>query len=147
RQCRAGVVALEAVLLERIMLEEGRLPGARVQNEETQSVRQPHLTVPVLIDVEHNDVGDIQLRHAQAVVDEALGVGTKPVERLVCSNPKRSCAVLEQGEDVVPAQAACYAGVMSEYLEFVAVVSIQAILGAEPNETVIILNDLLGACL
>src|SRR6266404_1808355 len=76
------------------------------------------------------------------VMCKLLSGGIEPVQRLIASNPKHPGSVFEQGVNEGATQAVWLLRIVNEYLKFVAVITVQAILCAKPYETTIILSDL-----
>src|SRR6266853_935106 len=76
------------------------------------------------------------------VVCKLLGRGIEPVQGLIATDPKHPGSVFKQCINECASQAVWLLGIVNEYLKFVAVVTVQAILRAKPHETAIILNDL-----
>src|SRR5580704_16569602 len=76
------------------------------------------------------------------IVTEFFRKRVKAVEKLVCSDPNRAGAVLKQRRDVNPAEAFLAFRIMFEDFEIVTVVAIQAVPRSEPNEPLVVLNDI-----
>src|SRR6266700_4781680 len=76
------------------------------------------------------------------VVCKLLSGGIEPVQRLIASDPKHPGSVFEQRVNESATQAVRLLRSVNEYLEFVPVITVQAILRAKPYETMIILSDL-----
>src|ERR1700722_10155486 len=76
------------------------------------------------------------------IVTEFFRKRVKAVERLVCSDPNRAGAVLEQRIDVNPTKAFLAFRIMFEDFEIVTVIAIQAVPGSEPDKPLIVLNHI-----
>src|SRR6266446_3005848 len=76
------------------------------------------------------------------VVCKLLSGGIEPVQRLIASDPKPPGSVFEQRVNEGASEAVWLLRIVNEYLKFVAVITVQAILCAKPHETTIILCDL-----
>jgi hypothetical protein len=78
-------------------------------------------------------------------VPELPGSPVECIQQLISTNPDRAITVLEGGVDVNSAQAIGIITIMLENLKGIAVEPIDAMLRAEPHETVVVLNYLSNA--
>ena len=76
------------------------------------------------------------------IVTEFFRKRVKAVERLVCADPNRAGAVLEQRIDENPTEAFLAFRIMFEDSEIVTVIAIQAVPCSEPNKPLVVLNDI-----
>ncbi len=74
-------------------------------------------------------------------VFERRGLRIESIEGVRAADPDRPGVVLEQREDVYARKAPRVLVVIGEDFEVVAVVTIQAVLGAEPDESQVVLDD------
>src|SRR5580658_8342470 len=75
-------------------------------------------------------------------MSEGLGARIKTIKRPIASDPQHAGAVFEQRINVGSGEAVHPTRFVHEYLEFVAVVTVQAVLRAKPDETAVVLDNL-----
>jgi hypothetical protein len=85
----------------------------------------------------------LALSGVEPIVREDFRAGIEPIQHLIAADPQEARAILEQRENKRTRQAvsSCLRFV-HEQLELIAVVAIQPVLGSEPHEPQVVLNDL-----
>src|SRR5258708_17217812 len=80
-----------------------------------------------------------------SIMSESLGSQIKPVQDPIASDPQHAGAILEQRIDEGAGQTVHPTSFVNKHFEFVTVVAVEAVLGAEPNKTSIVLENLRNA--
>jgi len=117
------------------MTEVDNLSCHRVQTVETRFSRDPQCAIAIL-----RDLPDRTAEVANR--GERLSSRIEPIQKLETSDPERTRAVLEKRRDESARQAVRAPWIVHEYLEFITVESVQAVLGPKPDEPAIVLDDL-----
>ena len=81
------------------------------------------------------------------VVCKRLSRWFESIEELAGSDPECALAIFEQGADEDSAEAVRISWVVNEHSEAVAVLLVEPILRAKPDEALIVLNNLSNPCL
>src|ERR1700751_3286817 len=76
------------------------------------------------------------------IVTEFFRKRVKTVQKLICSDPKCAGAVLKQRVDIDPTEAFRTFRIVFEDFEVITVIAIQTVPCPEPNESLIVLNDI-----
>jgi len=76
------------------------------------------------------------------IVTEFFRKRVKTVQKLICSDPKCAGAVLKQRVDIDPTEAFRTFRIVFEDFEVITVIAIQAVPCSEPNEPLVVLNDI-----
>src|SRR5579864_1234685 len=93
-----------------------------------------------------NDIRAVGCRfRVDSIMSESLGRGLKSIETVLAAHPQRSRSGLEQGLHENAAQAIRLGRVILEQLEVVSVVAVDPVLSGEPQESLVVLNNLCDA--
>ncbi len=140
----AGVIAAEAVGVIGIVGVVSEAAGLAVEQVEPAAHRgDPQATARVLEDVGDQVVAEaIRAIGVMAIANEDAGARVVAVETAAPgADPELALGVFKEAEDRIVAEGRRIFGVIFEYGEAVAIVAVQAVLGADPQEAAFILQE------
>ena len=146
-QREPGVVAAQTVRIARIVVIMGETQRARIQAIQSIAGGEPHHSISVLGYVLHVSGRAPRVAGAGVEVGKHLCDGVKSVQALTDTDPQHSGAVLKQRVDRDPAQAVGVVGLGFVDLKAIAVETIQAVVCAEPQEPLVVLQHVIDTAL
>src|SRR5882757_7857728 len=103
---------------------------------------QPQHAGAILGDMHHGSAETAGLRWLDVVVGEGLVARIEAIEYLVTPYPQQAGAVLEQRGDPRSGETVRPQRIVHIHFEFIPVIAVEAILGAKPHESPVVLDDL-----
>src|SRR5208282_6750995 len=121
--------------------------GNRIQPIQSVARGEPQHAVPVLSDVLHVSSQASGIVGIGAVVEKPSSNGIEAVQFLIDGDPQRAGAVLQQRVNEDSANTVGVAGFGLVGLKAIAVEAVQPVVRAEPQEALIVLQDVVHAAL
>src|SRR5262249_10604515 len=103
----------------------------------------PHVTCPILVNLRDVIVPQaLVVVRVMPVMSESISGRVKPVEpRVSRADPQNAGTIFINHHHSVVCQTAWVGGVVAVMPEIVPVVTVQAVIGAEPKKTVVVLSE------
>jgi hypothetical protein len=122
-------------------MEMGDLAGLWIQAMEARPRCQPKHPGPVLRNMDDR-TASVGRTAVECVVRKDFGARIHAIQGFIAAYPQDSIAILEKRGDKRARKAIPTRRIVYEHLEIVAVVAIESVLGTEPNEASVILDNL-----